>query len=207
MQGKWVVLLVGCSAALFLGMGILLGFLLDDAETVRPEPVSLPTSGELVQPNNDGKSPARRSRREPRRRTQPAPRRGTVTVPLPPSRRLALSLLAARERWWKLTSVTRRQKALRSEVSDGSCEAEGDRYRCTISELQPPPEDTHELERACRVQAKTRLQKSQCAAPASRTSDTIEFEVTLRGDGCWSARLPDGVDPSGSANLAGCLSR
>jgi hypothetical protein len=91
---------------------------------------------------------------------------------------LPRAIAKAREEWVDRTATTRYEKALRNRVMYGFCDPRARlTFRCTVVEQLPPSTSTTE----------------------------VRFDVRLDADGCWSAVIADGADPSGSGDLRGCL--
>jgi hypothetical protein len=92
------------------------------------------------------------------------------------TRFLPRAIAKAREEWVDRTARTRYEKAMRNKVMSGFCDPRAT-FRCTVVE---------QLAR-------------------STTTNEVVFDVRLDPDGCWSAVIADGADPSGSGDLRGCL--
>jgi hypothetical protein len=140
-------------------------------------------------------------------RTSSAPSSPSASAVLPAERRLVLSLLAARQRYLDVTTVTRYQRTQKNSITEGFCKWDKKRYRCTILELLPAP-NLQQYVAACNRSAQNRAQRQECERqpPPSRTESSVVYEVSVDRDRCWSAVIADNGDPTGSAKLEGCLS-
>lgn len=197
------------TAVVVVGAAFVLGVVLE-----RSRSSDNPVSYRIAPVASDTSPPSRARPRAKTNRHDSGSPRGVTRTSSPPSaravlpaeRQLVLSLLAARQRYLDVTTVTRYQRTQKNSITDGFCKWDKKRYRCTILELLPAP-NLQEYVAACNRSAQNRAQRQECdrQPPPSRTESSVVYEVSVDRDRCWSAVIADNGDPTGSAKLDGCV--